>query len=517
MATIGLGVLGCTTALLAQAAGPTSAKDDPSAAAAVSSASVAAVEGIYDHRMSNGISLVVSFRPDSTGELSVILPEQTGIHAKFAWRMGSPTVVELKFGNEAVIRAFDHTEGQIVARVELMHLITPGMRFEKRADANTQAPVRATMPAPLPGASTIEAAEIECVLQRYHEVSGRAAAEKQVQSRVWSVSFEGQNMGGQIITHEKAPDLCVRVMTLGGIGAMAEGFDGTTAWKWSTHHGFRKLQGEEAAALRAAGQFHKRLDTRATQRRWLGRDTLDGRAVEKIELVVDGEARVESFDVETGLLVRSELGGKAVTFSDFRRVGPEQIPHVETSSDGFTLKVHRVQENVAIADGHFVPRRGGIPSWMPDNKFSTGMAMKERFHEAVYWLVNRSQPDPILRMLPYGMVEQMGGREAAAKRLKQEYGPALHTTAGVEFHEEGGRVWAVFLVSYNELKGQNELAKDLQRLSMIVFSDSSQNWRFVPAWLLRDMKTRQVLPAIPIKVEDMLDACIREKILNQWP
>ena len=353
-------------------------------------------------------------------------------------------------------------------------------------------------------------AAIERVLQRYHEVSGGVAAETQVQSRVLSSSYQLQGLVGQVIVHEKAPDRVVRMTILGGIGSTISGFDGKTAWEWSTADGYTELTGEAAAAARAGAQMHARFGSRAQQRRWLGRDTVDGRAVEKIELVTDGVTTVASFDRETGLLVSVEEDGTTVTFSDFRQVGPEKIAFSEKDSRGIDVTVHLVRQNVPLDDRYFVPRRQGVHAWMPDGAGgSISMALTSRLREAIYHL-GQGRANVILRMLPPAIIRHLGGEAQTTQLLQKHYGPQVIMVREVEFHEEGGRVWAVVPIEYNEKKDPDQRAVDIARLSMIVLQTSPGEWRFVPAWLLRDWKARQLLPAIPIKVEEMLDALEEE-------
>ncbi len=161
-----------------------------------------------------------------------------------------------------------------------------------------QAPAKAVPPAALPPARD--------VINKYIKaVGGRDAilGHKSMHG-TGTVSVPAQGMTGTIEIFGAAPNLQVIKITMGGIGEISEGFDGTHAWSNNAMTGPTLKVGKELDQVKLDADFYSDLRDPKTYPdvKTVDKVTFDGKSCYKIELSrVDGSKDVDYYDVTTGL------------------------------------------------------------------------------------------------------------------------------------------------------------------------------------------------------------------------
>lgn len=154
-----------------------------------------------------------------------------------------------------------------------------------------------------------------------------------------TMAMPAAGITGTMEMYAARPNMQLTKMTLAGVGDLADGFDGKTAWTVSPMTGPMIATGEELEqkafnanfdrALGMAEQYESMNTTEKT--------TFDGRPVYKLELKRKGGATdIEFYDVETGLKagsiveVKSQMGTVTATstISDYKKFGDMLQPTV---------------------------------------------------------------------------------------------------------------------------------------------------------------------------------------------
>lgn len=205
---------------------------------------------------------------------------------------------------------------------------------------------------------------IDQILARYLEASGGKTAIEKHTSRVSKGTIEVVTFGstGTMELYAKAPDKQFSRSEFEGYGQVIQGFDGKTAWIKTPDTGLREMSGAELERARLSADFY--LVSHIKQRYSKMAITGRGRAGDRPAYIVDAESAAGPekvyFDVESGLLVRSEIqtpqGPATISFQDYREIDGVKLPHtIRQESDQLSLviRIAQVRHDVPIEDVTF--------------------------------------------------------------------------------------------------------------------------------------------------------------------
>ena len=177
-------------------------------------------------------------------------------------------------------------------------------------------------------------------------VGGRAALEKVTSIRaVGALEVPDFQLKGSIELSQKGPNKALQVVTLDGMEAQREGFDGTVGWASDAQNGVRVKAGAELADARRGAMFPREL----TLKQQYPKLEVSGRekvgtsdAIVLVGTPAEGAPVKLFFDAETGLLVRQII----------TRQGPEGPTQVEASYDDYRpidgiKRAHTIRQTTA--------------------------------------------------------------------------------------------------------------------------------------------------------------------------
>ncbi len=224
-----------------------------------------------------------------------------------------------------------------------------------------------------PAAAAEKPATVDAILNKYVEAMGGKEAIEKINSRTCKgkVEIPAMSVASDWNFQGKAPNKQITSWRLSDSGAVADGFDGTTAWAKGPLDGLRVKQGEELAKVKRDAQFHRELKMKTLypDLAYKGSEMLDGEAVQVLESKPSPTSKERfSFSSKTGLLVRQESDftgqqGKVhvnARMFDFRIVDGVRYPHLlkcavqlgEQKFD-FSIKLGEIKHNALIADAVF--------------------------------------------------------------------------------------------------------------------------------------------------------------------
>jgi hypothetical protein len=205
--------------------------------------------------------------------------------------------------------------------------------------------------ADLPAARTVIDRHIQAI-------GGRKAILAHASTRiVGTVTVSGNGMSGDFEIFAAKPDRALSKVTLGGIGDLIEGYDGTHAWSSSPMMGPMLSQGKELEQRKFDADFYGELHDPAhyTSITTVEKTTFQGRPCYKISLVRrDGAEDFDFYDVETGLKAgmiatrESPMGAVTSTVwqGDYKKfvdiLQPTTIKHSNTGLE-LVMKVSSVE------------------------------------------------------------------------------------------------------------------------------------------------------------------------------
>src|SRR5277367_2561544 len=219
------------------------------------------------------------------------------------------------------------------------------------------------------------------VIDHYVQAIGGRTAWLKLNSRVSKGTIEipaMNNLTGTVEIHEKAPNLMLAVINLGG-AAFEQGFDGTTAWSDNPRDGLRVLTGGELDDARREADFYHPLELRKNYTKL----TVTGvvRVNEHDAYVVEaarenGAPDKMYFDVQSGLLVRSVnqrytpdgLTEFQADVEDYTALDGVKLPFTVRQSGGgsaFVIHFTEVQHNLQLTDAQFAKPPAEPPADAP--------------------------------------------------------------------------------------------------------------------------------------------------------
>ncbi len=146
----------------------------------------------------------------------------------------------------------------------------------------------------------------EIINRHITAVGGRDAilAHKSMHA-VGTITIPGQGLSGPMeLFHATGPNRTFMKFTVGGIGEIAEGFDGSHAWSMSPMTGPMLKVGKELTQSKFDAEFYSDLRDPKTyvEIKTVEKTAFDGRPCYKVSLKrIDGVADFDFYDVATGL------------------------------------------------------------------------------------------------------------------------------------------------------------------------------------------------------------------------
>jgi hypothetical protein len=194
------------------------------------------------------------------------------------------------------------------------------------------APATGAVPArPLPSARTIIDRHIEAI-------GGRSAILAHSSTHVsGTMSMPSSGVSGVVDVYAAKPNKSFVKLSLGGIGDVLEGFDGTVGWSLSAITGPMLATGKELEQKKFDAAYDADLHetSRYKSMQTVEQTTFEGRPAYKVSLVhLDGTEDVEYYDVQTRLRIatvatrESPMGPMNVTLSygDYKKFGDLLVP-----------------------------------------------------------------------------------------------------------------------------------------------------------------------------------------------
>lgn len=211
--------------------------------------------------------------------------------------------------------------------------------------ATPAAPRRAATPAAaLPSARAVIDRHIEAI-------GGRKAILGHTSTHAsGTMSMASSGVSGSIEVYAAKPDKSFVKLSIGGIGDVLEGFDGTVAWSVSAITGPMLASGKELAQKKFDAAYDADLHESARYKsmRTVEQAAFDGRPCYKVSLIhLDGTEDIEYYDVATRLKAatvatrESPMGPVQVTvsFGDYRKFADLLVP---TTMKQSTMGVQQV-------------------------------------------------------------------------------------------------------------------------------------------------------------------------------
>ncbi len=219
-----------------------------------------------------------------------------------------------------------------------LHAQAPAAPAPSKPSQATQKPkptrkgdVPATRQGTLPSARSIIDRHIKAI-------GGRQAILAHTSSHATgTMTIAGAGITGVLDIYGAKPDKSLVKISLGGIGDVFEGFDGTNAWSLSPMTGPVLTQGKELDEKKFDADFYSDLHEpgRYLSMKTIEKADFDGRPCYKVSLVKkDGSEDIDFYDVQTGLKAgalgtrESQMGPMTVTqvHSDYQKFGGLLVP-----------------------------------------------------------------------------------------------------------------------------------------------------------------------------------------------
>lgn len=222
-----------------------------------------------------------------------------------------------------------------------------------QAPRRPQAPA-APKPAPPPQTAAPSAAlpSARTVIDRHIEaIGGRKAVLGHSSTHAsGTMSMPSSGVSGVIDVYAAKPNKSMVKLTLGGIGEVLEGFDGTVGWSLSAITGPMLALGKELEQKKFDAAYDADLhdSSRYKSMQSMEQTTFEGRPCYKVSLVhLEGTEDIEYYDVQTRFRVatvatrESPMGPVKVTISygDYKKFGDLLVP---TTMKQATMGVQQV-------------------------------------------------------------------------------------------------------------------------------------------------------------------------------
>lgn len=224
------------------------------------------------------------------------------------------------------------------ARARRLSPLASGLVLAAFALATRSALLAQPAGAPLPAARDI-------ITRHVQAIGGEAAVRRHSSSHArGTFAIPAAGLTGGLEMFGAAPNKSLVRITLGAVGEVNQGFDGTTAWQIGPD-GARTLQGRELSERAEQSDFYGRLFPVSSYKSMetVEQTDFDGKRAYKLRLVSQaGDTAFVYFDVASGLLVgratdvQTPMGAfqAVTTFSDYKQFGDVSSPTRITSRIG---------------------------------------------------------------------------------------------------------------------------------------------------------------------------------------
>jgi hypothetical protein len=219
------------------------------------------------------------------------------------------------------------------------------------------------------------------VLDHYVQAIGGRAAWMKLNSRVSKGTIEipaMNNLSGTVEIHEKAPNLMLAVINLGG-AAFEQGFDGNVGWSDNPRDGLRELSGGELDDARREANFYHAVELKKnyTKMTVTGIEKVDDHDTYAVEATrAEGAPDRIYFDTQSGLMVRSvnqrNTSDGVTEFTadvdNYTEVDGVKLPFTvrqASASATFIIQFTEVHHNLQLTDSQFAKPPAEPPAETP--------------------------------------------------------------------------------------------------------------------------------------------------------
>ena len=219
------------------------------------------------------------------------------------------------------------------------------------------------------------------VLDHYVQAIGGRAAWMKLNSRVSKGTIEipaMNNLSGTVEIHEKAPNLMLAVINLGG-AAFEQGFDGNVGWSDNPRDGLRELSGGELDDARREANFYHAVELKKnyTKMTVTGIEKVDDHDTYAVEATrAEGAPDRIYFDTQSGLMVRSvnqrNTSDGVTEFTadvdNYTEVDGVKLPFTvrqTSASAAFIIQFTEVHHNLQLTDSQFAKPPAEPPAETP--------------------------------------------------------------------------------------------------------------------------------------------------------
>jgi hypothetical protein len=219
----------------------------------------------------------------------------------------------------------------------------------------------------------VELPTAESILEKEVAAAGGKAAAEKVRTTVLKAKGSVQDVTVDMLV-QLAPNRYRMDVTIEGISKDEFVVSGDVVWKKSSITGTAVLQGAERADVagdaaefahifQRVGNWRKQFK----ETKCVAEETIGGKAAYKVELTTrDGQTRVDHYDKDSGLLLRTERAvetpqgkvNKIELYSDYRKVDGLMHPFTIRITEDTTevvLTIEEVKHNVDIQESTFAP------------------------------------------------------------------------------------------------------------------------------------------------------------------
>ena len=242
----------------------------------------------------------------------------------------------------------------------------------KQAPSPKEGPV--AKPA-VPGAKSADEADLpsaRSIIDRHVKaIGGRAAILKHKSTHaVGTISMPATGITGPIDVYAAAPDKSFVKISLGGVGDLLEGYDGTHGWTLQPMMGPMLKQGKELAEKKFDSDYYSDLHEpdRFASMKTVEKTAFEGRPCYKVNLVrKDGGEETEYYDAESGLRVgtvqtrETPMGPITATqvLSDYKNFGGLLLP---TTMKQTAMGVEQVLKVTSVEFDNVPPSTFDLPA-----------------------------------------------------------------------------------------------------------------------------------------------------------
>jgi hypothetical protein len=248
--------------------------------------------------------------------------------------------------------------------------------------AEAQDAAKPAAPAATPSATKAAALPTaDQVLDHYVQAIGGRAAWLKLNSRVSKGTIEipaMNNLSGTVEIHEKAPNLMLAVINLGG-AAFEQGFDGNVGWSDNPRDGLRELSGGELDDARREANFYHAVELKKnyTKMTVTGIEKVDDHDTYAVEATrAEGAPDRIYFDTQSGLMVRSvnqrNTSDGVTEFTadvdNYTEVDGVKLPFTvrqTSASAAFIIQFTEVHHNLQLTDSQFAKPPAEPPAETP--------------------------------------------------------------------------------------------------------------------------------------------------------